>query len=150
MKVTCAGVFKSGQIRNLEPGKLRAMKAKHGDGEACTITFEDTAPRPEGPFERAFKLFHVVVERYAKANGYNKETAKTELKWLHGERMQYVEGFKPPDWSKGRFALIDGSYWYLKSTTIYDMTEISALIDGSLQACIECGAEVEDLLEGIR
>jgi hypothetical protein len=124
----------------LEKSKLDQWKAGITPGFFIAITFE---PWEERRSLDANAFWHELVGRYAKSNGYHFEYARAELKYLHGVK---VDQHTRPPWS-GRFVEIYDEIWFLKSTAEYNKSEFHALIEGTIQACIETGVDISDILE---
>jgi hypothetical protein len=135
----------------LERAKLTAWKAGITPGSFIALTVE---PWDERRGLDANALWHALVQRYARATGYGFEYARAELKYLYGIKMQYsaknvssARNVIPP--YSGRFVELYDEIWFLKSTAEYKKREFTTLIDGTIAACHEVGADIADILEGL-
>ena len=134
-QVTSAG------IEPLDRERLARYKEALKPGEFVRITFEPWEDKRSG---EAFRLFHAYMNRYAVATGYNQYHAKEELKRLFGVTLRYVQVFIPPKRS-GRFVELHGETHFHISTTEYTKSEMSRLLDGTIQACYDVGADIEGM-----
>ena len=148
MIITCAADFTDKGIEIRDKGKLVLFKKLHRAGDPCTVTFDDDILTDR---QKQSRLFHALMNRYAAAQNTKAWWAKIELKYLYGEHVAYGPAFTPPNWTAARFVQMPTGYpdpWvYFKSVTIYTKTEWSRLIDGTIQACIEAGAEIGEVIE---
>jgi len=148
--IECRAVFVGGgKIRNVDAEKMALFRARHREGDQVTITFDDDVLSESGKQSR---LFHALMGKYAEAQGYAKPWAKIELKYLYGVWAAYDDEFRPPKWTRAMFVELPEGYEaaivYMKSTTCYTKSEWSALIDGTIQACTDCGADIAEILQG--
>jgi len=115
--------------------------------------------------ESAFRYFHALRDAYAAKQGYTKDWAKIELKWLYGinevySEVVYKDGelieqqnphFEPPT-RAGKFKPIyegtaDAKMIFQISTKDYTQKEMMHLIEGTLVACGDVGAEIDSVIK---
>ena len=134
-RVTTAG------IEPVDTERMARHKEALKPGELIRITFGPWQDKRSG---EAFRLFHAYMNRYARAAGYNQYHAKEELKRLYGVTIRFSEGFKPPK-RGGRFVEMHGEIHFHVSTLEYKKGEMVRLIEGTRDACLDVGADIEDL-----
>lgn len=138
-QVTSAG------IEPLDRDRLARYKEALKPGEFVRITFEPWEDKRSG---EAFRLFHAYMNRYAAAQGYNQYDAKEELKRLFGVTIRIIDVaafiINPPKRS-GRFVELHSEIHFHISTKEYTKSEMSRLLDGTIQACYDVGADIEGM-----
>ena len=126
---------------------LGMFKATLKDGQKVRVTFSDDVLSPR---QEAYNYWHKLRDRYAEHNGYDKEWAKVELKYLCGYYLPYSDGFKPPKWA-GKFVEMPSGYphpiVFLKSVTAYTRKQLTELTERTKQACFDTHTDIQDLLE---
>jgi hypothetical protein len=103
--------------------------------------------------ESSFYLFHVYRDAFAKHQGWSNVYAKNWLCVHYGvaidcgrDTEDWAIGFaaampRPPKWA-GVFCVVDGEWYYRKSTTIYTKAEMTDLIARTAAQMAEAGIEV--------
>jgi len=107
----------------------------HQRGDQFLVTLES----PDGHSAQQQRLFHALVDEFARQQGYSKEHAKHLMKHRHGisEEIE-VEGER---------------YLWLKSTAEYTKDQYTTLIEGTIRDCAEADVEVSEYVaqwEGLR
>jgi len=141
--VTTQAVFTEGKIKPLHPQHLTRLKATLGEGQVIEMIL-----RPAGyTGGKAYKLFHVVRDRYAMAVGYDKQYAKDELLCRFGDAGPAEEILSdPPEWIDHAVACRVWDRIYLRrSSKDYTRDEMQYLIEMAMSATIEAGGDVSDL-----
>jgi len=134
-------VLRNGHL-DVDPEELAEYKSLYEDGSIHRMILE-----PWGDKEGAFRYFHLLRDRYAKAMGYSTEYAKAELKYSYGIYIVHDGSFSPPPW-EGKFIELYNNYVFLKSTRVYTKGELINLIMGTQIACIENQIDISDLMGG--
>jgi len=83
-------VYTGGRLRPLTPKMLERFKSGLSDGQKVTAEFFATSDEKQRS-DRAFRLLHALINRYAKALGSSAPAAKDELCCLYGVAMKLPE-----------------------------------------------------------
>ncbi len=139
----------NGMLKPLEYDKKRLQEFKETvtEGQVVQVNFT-TEQMPASRAAR--KYFHLMRDVYARSLGYEKEYAKDELCVGFGVSMLLQDALEdPPKWS-GYPRKIWGKEHLRKSTTEYTTDEMAGLIEGTIQACIENGVDIQQLVDDYR
>ena len=142
-------VKQEGVLRPLEVDRpmFDQYRMKVSDGEVVQVKFMKYLPPARA---RARKYFHLMRDAYAAVNGYTKEYAKDELCIGWGISVTLEDAREnPPDWSGHLVKLWDREY-VRKSVMEYTREEMSALIEGTILACIEADVDIHLLVDDYR
>ena len=119
------------RIKNLQPRELDSFREAHHPGDVIRLIFSDET---EGQHEKLFRLFHVYRDQLAVARGEDKEQMKAFLKYKHGSgAIPWAPFFKPPLGQRGAFLEVNGTIYWLKSTTVYTTDELGVLVEGTVK-----------------
>ena len=101
------------------------------------------------------RTFYALAEAYQRVNRHTHtmQEAKTELKHLFGvwvPTMDIAKALIVPPY-EGEHHIYDGTSYFYKTLADYDKSaEMSPLIDCTIQACIECEADIEAIMAGMK
>ena len=100
--------------------------------------------------EEQINFFWVVRDRYANGLLMDKEIVRRQIERRWGVTVPFFDlsTFTPPS-RGGRFIEMDGEIHFHISTKEYTKAELSRMIDGTLNECIENSIDIEDLMEVI-
>lgn len=129
-----------------EQPRINRFKERLSEGQVVRVNFSVDAPASYS----ARRYFHVIRDAYARAMGYEKEYAKDELCIGFGIAMTVADALEdPPEWA-GHVRTIWGREYVRKSTAAYTREEMAGLIEGAIQACLENGIDIDELLAEYR
>ena len=136
--------YTGGSIKPIPPDlqKIDVFKKTIKEGDFVALYFEKWS---NNRTQNSSNLFHKLRDRYANAVGYDREYAKAELKHLYGVCIPYTSDFRPPE-RTGRFVEIYEQIEFQISEAEMSKEEHTRLIEGTIDACLQVGADVQDLL----
>ena len=124
---------------------LRRLK----EGQLVSAQLSDE--RESDP-QRRSRLFHALMRAYGAHEGTAAPSVKVLLKYMYGVWEPVVRGQLPPKWPAMRWVRLPpeypDSYIWLKSVTCYTKAEWYNLIQGTILACTESGADIEEIMTG--
>ena len=91
------------------------------------------------------RRFFMYRDKYAETNNYDKEHAKEELKRGYGVTEPWEPASPMLSTRTGRFIEMHGEIHFHVSLNDYTGEEMETLNRGARQACIDIGADIEDI-----
>lgn len=150
MIVRMKKVEKGFQVDERDAVAFAAFKAKHKEGDEVVAHFKKAAASAS---EAAMNLFHALRDAYMVEVGYDKAYAKNELMLRFGVAQKIdpldLDESKLPPYS-GHVVLMYDSYYMRKSLLDYTKDEMHNLIEGTIIACHDNGANIGELVAAYR
>lgn len=150
MIVRMSKVAKGFQVDERDAAEFARFKSHFSEGDKVVAHFRKAS---DSASEAAMRLFHSLRDAYMVEVGYDKEYAKNELMIRFGvaDKIDFDvdEDDKLPPYS-GHVVVMYGNVYIRKSIVDYTKDEMHNLIEGTIVACHDNGANIGELVAAYR